>query len=59
MNLFDKSIESEDRDGHWHGYNEWYMQNELWTRIQFTHGIIHGYHEVHIGTIPTTYYSIV
>ena len=59
MNLFDKSIESEDQDGHWHGYNEWYMQNALWMRIQFMHGIIRGYHEVHIGTVPTTYYNIV
>ena len=42
-----QDIDSRDKDGHAHGYQEWYEKTRIWVRGNYKHGIPIGYEENH------------
>ena len=52
-----KDIEPKDINGQFHGYNEWYYDDDirLWMRCNYKHGREIGYEEWHDAR-KTTFY---
>lgn len=44
-----RDIRTKNEKGHEHGYQEWYIDNELWYRGNYKHGEEIGYAEINIG----------
>ena len=42
-----KDIENRNDKGQYHGYQEWYGNNELWHRGKYKNGQAVGYYENH------------
>jgi hypothetical protein len=50
-------IDQKDAKGEYHGYQQWYWDNDLWVRCTYKHGNDIGYEENHRNE-ETNYYII-
>ena len=48
MNNIKKDIEPTDKNGKYHGYQQWYSLDDIWLRCISKHGKVIGYKETHL-----------